>query len=281
MKNSLSYEGKRALITGCYSGMGEAAARIISGLGGRVVAVDIKRPSFDCESFHEVDLRDPDAIDAMLAEVQRGGPIDALFYCAGLPGGSFPALDVMLVNFLGLRHTVERCLPQMKPGSAIVSISSAAGMAYAGALDRVRPLLETPDHAAGRRWVEENLAQPGFEPYSFSKMCTIIYTLRGGVTITKERGVRINCISPGPTATPMMDHFEKQMGKEFMQRYPDPIGRYATPEEQAWPMVFLNSSLASHISGENLFTDGGTAGGLMMGALDPSTMFPPATPAQN
>ena len=262
------------LITGCYSGMGEATAKIIRSLGAKVVAVDIRKPSFDAEAFHEVDLRDPAAIGAMVNEVAGAGPIDALFYCAGLPGGSFPALDVLLVNFLGLRETVQRCLPHMKRGSAIASISSAAGMGYMGALDKILPLLQTQDHAAGRKWVEEHLEEPWFEPYSFSKMCTIVYTLRGGGLITQESGIRINCISPGPTATPMMDHFEKNMGKEFMQNFPAPIGRYSTPEEQGWALAFLNSPAASYISGENLFTDGGTSGGILTGAIDPSAMIP-------
>jgi len=274
MQSEIHYEGKRVLITGCYSGMGEATAKIIRSLGAKVVAVDIRKPSFDAEAFHEVDLRDPAAIGAMVDEVAGAGPIYALFYCAGLPGGSFPALDVLLVNFLGLRETVQRCLPHMKRGSAIASISSAAGMGYMGALDKILPLLQTQDHAAGRKWVEEHLEEPWFEPYSFSKMCTIVYTLRGGGLITQESGIRINCISPGPTATPMMDHFEKNMGKEFMQNFPAPIGRYSTPEEQGWALAFLNSPAASYISGENLFTDGGTSGGILTGAIDPSAMIP-------
>ena len=69
MQNLFSYAGKRVLITGCYSGMGEATARIVRMLGGEVVAVDIKRPSFDYQSFHEVDLRDPTAIASLVSEV--------------------------------------------------------------------------------------------------------------------------------------------------------------------------------------------------------------------
>ena len=126
MKNLFTYEGKRCLFTGCFSGMGEAAARIVGSLGGSVVAVDIKRPtSFEFESFHEVDLRDPVAIDQMLQAVASEGPIDRLFYCAGLPG-TFPTLDVMLVNFIGLRHTVEGALSHMPADGAAVTIASAS-----------------------------------------------------------------------------------------------------------------------------------------------------------
>ncbi len=112
-----------------------------------------------------------------------------------------------------------------------------------------------------------------FESYSFSKMCTIVYTLRRGAQLPQEAGIRLNCISPGPTDTPMMPHFIENIGKAFMDAYPKPIGRNSTSEEQGWPLAFLNSDAATYISGENLFTDGGTAGGMMTGAI-----APPAAP---
>ena len=129
MRNPLSYEGKRAAIVGCFSGMGEATARIVDELGGEVVAVDVKKPSINHSRFLEVDCRDPLAIEEAAGEIAGSGPIDAVFYCAGLPGGSFSNFDVMSVNFLGQRHFIESCVPHMSRGSAIASISSGAGMA--------------------------------------------------------------------------------------------------------------------------------------------------------
>ena len=65
MKNLFSYEGKRCLFAGCFSGMGEAAARIVRELGGSVVAADIRKPTgFDYERYHEV-------VTSMLSEVLR------------------------------------------------------------------------------------------------------------------------------------------------------------------------------------------------------------------
>jgi len=59
----------------------------------------------------------------------------------------------------------------------------------------------------------------------------------------------------------------------FFDAYPKPVdNRNATPEEQGWPLAFLCSAAASYVSGENLFTDGGTCGGLMTGAIDPSLL---------
>ena len=60
------------------------------------------------------------------------------------------------------------------------------------------------------------------------------------------------------------------MGKEFMESFPVPLGRRATPAEQAYPLLFLNSRAASYITGENLITDGGTMGAIMTGNIDPA-----------
>ena len=142
-------------------------------------------------------------------------------------------------------------------------------------MERIQQLIALTDHAEARTWVETNADEDWFEGYSFSKMCTIVYTLHRAASLTAETGIRINCISPGPTDTPMMPHFVKNVGKAFMDNFPKPIGRNATAEEQAWPMAFLNSPAASYISGENIYTDGGCAGGLATGAIDPSAMMGP------
>lgn len=267
MQNLFNYEGKRCLFTGCFSGMGEAGARIVKSLGGSIVAVDIKRPtSYEFEAFHEVDLRDPVAIDQMLKAVASDGPIDRVFYCAGLPG-TFPVSDVMAVNFLGLRHTVEGAVEHMPSDGAVVTISSSAGMGWQGLMQYSMPLIQTPGYSEGTKWVEENAQEAWLEGYSFSKSCTIAYTLWRGATLTAEKGVRLNCIAPGPTDTPMMPAFIEQAGAKFMAAYPRPVGRNSTPEEQGWAMAFLNSDAASYVSGETLYTDGGGAGGMMTGSV--------------
>jgi len=266
MKNLFSYQGRRCLFAGCFSGMGEAAARIVESLGGTIVAADIKQPTtFKYERFHQVDLRDSSAIEQLVAETARGGPIDRVFYCAGLPG-TRPKTDVMLVNFIGLRHLIEKAIPHMPRGGAAVSISSGAGMGYLGALQQVMPLISIEDHAQAEEWVSKH--QDEFEAYTFSKMCTIVYTLRRGAPLAIERGIRLNCTSPGPTETPMMPDFVAQSGADFFAAYPKPIeNRNATPEEQGWPLAYLNSDAAGYIAGENLYTDGGACSAMMMGTL--------------
>ncbi|HTY18172.1 MAG TPA: coniferyl-alcohol dehydrogenase [Myxococcota bacterium] len=269
MKNLLSYEGKRVLVTGAASGMGEATARLVGELGAEVIALDVKKPSVPAARFLEVDLRDSRAIEAAAAEV---GPLRALFNCAGLPGGAFSPVDVMLVNFVGLRHLTEAVIPRLSRGDAIASIASAAGVMYQALQAQVTPLLAISDFAAARDWVAAKAREPGFEPYSFSKMCTILYTLTRGCGLAPATGIRINCVSPGPTDTPMFEYFIAQAGQEFMDNFPRPLGRNARPEEQAWILAFLNSEAASYVNAENVFSDGGFAAGLLTRTIDPAVL---------
>lgn len=273
MSNPLSYDGKRVLVAGCFSGMGAATAKLVKDLGGFVTGFDIKEPEITIDEFRAVDLKDKDAIDAAVAEVAKAGPIHTLFYCAGL-SPVHPTLDVMKVNFFGLRDTVDACVPHMPRGSSIASISSGAGVGYLASVADVNEFLGIEDRNAAYEAIRAKEGTPGFSAYPYSKMCVIIYTAHQGVNLAPQRGIRINCISPGPTATPMMPDFIETAGKKYMDRYPRPLGVDSTPEQQAGILAFLGSDLASYVNGENIFSDGGTCGGVMTGAIDPMTLMP-------
>lgn len=273
LKNLFSYEGKRVVITGASSGMGEATAKLVHELGAEVVAIDIQPPKYDFASYVEVDLRDRVAIEQAVAEI-TASRVHNLFYCAGLPGHKFSAVDVVTVNFISQRHMIHQLLPHLKRGDAIASVSSGAGMGYAFFGKQLQPFMAITDFAAAQAWVAQNEKEAWFEPYSFSKMCSIVFTLRAGGAITTDTGVRVNCIAPGPTDTAMMPAFVEQTGADFFARYPKPIGRNSTAEEQAWPLAFLNSDAASYISGENLYTDGGACSGVLNGSIDAAAMMP-------
>lgn len=273
MENLLNYTNKRVVITGASSGMGEATAHLVHSLGAEVVAIDVQAPKYDFAQYLNVDLRDAVAIEQAVTEVSSQR-VHNLFYCAGLPGNKFPAVDVVTVNFIAQRHMINLLLPHLQAGDAIASVSSGAGMGYAFFGAQLQPFMDITDFGDARNWIAENEDQDWFEAYSFSKMCSIVFTLRAGGTITTDTGVRINCISPGPTDTAMMPAFIEQTGEAFFQRYPKPIGRNSTAQEQAWPLAFLNSPAASYISGENLYTDGGACSGVLNGSIDAALMMP-------
>ena len=273
IKNIFNYEGKRVVITGASSGMGEATAQLLHDLGAEVIALDVQPPKYDFARYLEVDLRDSAAINQVVDELTQSR-VHNLFYCAGLPGGKFSAVDVVTVNFISQRHMINQLVPHMQRGDAIASVSSSAGMGYSFFGEQLQPFMDIIDFSEAQNWVSQHESESWFESYSFSKMCSIVFTLRAGGTITTDTGVRINCIAPGPTDTAMMPAFIEQTGADFFERYPKPIGRNSTAQEQAWPLAFLNSGAASYISGENLYTDGGACSGVLNGSIDAAAMMP-------
>jgi NAD(P)-dependent dehydrogenase (short-subunit alcohol dehydrogenase family) len=88
------------------------------------------------------------------------------------------------------------------------------------------------------------------------------------------KGVRLNCTNPGPTDTPMMPFFHETVGKQIVDAAMGPLGCYSTPEEQAWPLVFLNRPRLSYVAGEAFYVDGGFFGALRTGQIDFSQLMP-------
>lgn len=252
MNHIFGYDGKQVVITGAASGMGEAAARLLVDLRAEVYAVDVKEVSTPVKQFIKTDLKDKASIDAATKHIPD--KIYALFNCAGLPGPPFSNLDVTLVNFVGHRHLTETLLPRINDGGAIASISSVGGMGWTGNIRNVNNLLATKGFDEACAWLEAN--PEANDGYMFSKQCIIAYTKARAGELAK-RNIRINCICPGPTATPMMKIFHESYGKDNIERHLSSCGRYATPEEVAEPLIFLNSRMARHVSGDSLLVDFG------------------------
>ncbi len=272
MSSVWSYEDKRVIVSGGGgAGMGAATVEELDRLGAEIHVLDLKEPPVKVAGYHSVDLRNPGAINTAVEAI--GGRVDALFNCAGLPGGRFSDLDTMTVNFGSLRHLTDLVVDRMEAGGAIASISSGAGAGWMANVAKWMPLVTCSGFDETVRWLEEHPEEiaTGYAP---SKEAIIVWTIWRSFELGK-RGIRINCTSPGPTDTPMMPDFEEQVGKAFMDNYPIPLGRRATPDEQAYPLIFLNSGAAASITGENILTDGGTMGAMTVGTLDISAFaFP-------
>jgi NAD(P)-dependent dehydrogenase (short-subunit alcohol dehydrogenase family) len=257
MDDVIGFKGAPVVITGAASGMGEAAAKILVDLGANVTAIDIKPTSVGVERFIEVDLRDRSAIDEAAARID--GPIDAFFSCAGLPGPPFSELDTMKVNFVGARHLAQQLVPKLTEGSSITAISSSAAVGWQNQMETILPLLETPDFESAVAWLEANEESWNWSGYLFSKWVVDAWVGWWYPDLV-DKGIRINCINPGPTETAMMPAFQDFATKEVVDQAIGPIGRYAQPVEQAWPLVLLGSPLMGYVAGEVLNVDGGFQG---------------------
>lgn len=267
MSDILGYKGKRVIVSGCFSGMGQATAKMLVGLGAEVHGFDYKDVSADLASFNKVDLRDPASIDAGVAAV--GGKIDALFNCAGLPQTA-GAMAAMQVNFAGTRHLTEKVMPLMSGGGAVVSISSNGGLGWSRRIPVHMQFIANQGFEGAMKWAEENAETVG-DGYSFSKEAVIVWTMLMSQSAI-HKGIRMNCTMPGPTETPMMRDFES-VSAAAVDFFTKPIGRRSTPEEQAGPLVFLNSGLATFINGVCLSVDGGFMGGMATGQIDPAVLM--------
>ncbi len=259
------YDGRRAVVTGCASGIGAHVVQQLTELGAHVVGLDRRPPSTDIAEFHVVDLTDPASIDRAAASV--GGQVDAVFNIAGVSSGIGDPLLVVTINFLGLRHFTEALWDKMSAGSSIVSVSSLAASGYREHQQVVGGLLNTHTMAEGIEWCRrhpDTLADGG---YRLSKEAIILYTMRNTAALG-GRGIRINCTGPGVTETPILDQLRAAYGQRYLDEIPKPLGRVADPAEQAAVLVFLNSQAASYISGQVLWVDGGNLGAAIARELE-------------
>lgn len=265
MKDYFGYKGKTVVITGAASGMGAAATEMLIDLGAEVYALDVREVKLPVKKYISVNLLKKDSIDSAIEQLPS--KIDAFFNCAGVPGskykgGSFTEVDVVTINFLAARHLIETLLPRMDAGSAIAIIASESGMGWSGDIEELTPFLQTNGFEEGRSWLEENSNSPIVATnggYHHSKECLILYA-KARCDELSAKDIRINTLSPGVTKTGMTEDFINNYGAANQSVIITQIEREATAEEMAQPLVFLNSEMATYISGVDLQVDYGFAG---------------------
>jgi NAD(P)-dependent dehydrogenase (short-subunit alcohol dehydrogenase family) len=263
--DAFSYNGKRAVVVGGATGMGAAVAEVVKDGGAEVVVMDRADVGLGGVKAIQLDLSAKASIDAAVEEC--GGPIHALFSCAGVADGT-PGIE--RINFIGHRYLIDRLLDQdlLPPGSAIGMISSAAGLGWETNLDLLLEFLDIEDFDAATAWTQEHERAT----YMWSKQAINAYVAREALPLLK-RGIRINATLPGPTNTPLA-RANADTWLTFGAEYRETVNIEAsTPLEQAYPLAFLCSDAAAGVSGITMITDAGFVGSGVAKA------FPSATEA--
>jgi len=248
---SKKLEGKVAVITGGSSGIGLATAKRFVAEGAHVFITgrreaELKKAAEEIGSNVspvQSDVANLADLDRLYSAVQKhGGQLDIVFANAGI--GEFAPLGQITeqhfdkqfnVNVRGLLFTVQKALPFLRTGAAIVLNASITGVR----------------------------GDPAFSVYSATKAAVRSFARTWCVDL-KDKGIRVNAISPGvvPTAgyntslgmtQEQVDQFAQQSSEHI------PLGRVGTADEIARAVLFLASEDSSYVNGIELFVDGGLA----------------------
>lgn len=243
--------GKIAVVTGGSTGIGLAIAKRFAAEGAIVYLTGRRQAELDAAAAAighgatavQVDSSNLAAVDGLYARIKaEHGKLDIVVANAG--GGAMVPLgditeahyaDTFDRNVKGTLFTVQSALPLMGQGGSIIMTGSTAASS----------------------------GTPAFSVYAASKAAVRAFA-RNWILDLKDRGIRVNTLSPGPIKTPglvelagsdpasqqgLLDHFASLV----------PLGRVGEPDEVARAAVFLASSDASFINGIELFVDGGIA----------------------
>lgn len=239
------FAGKVVAVTGGTEGIGLETAKCFAAEGAQVYVTGRRQGRLDdavAQIGHgavgmQGDVGQPGDIDRLYARIRRDhGRLDVVFANAGISeSAALGEIDeahlerVFATNVKGTVLTVQGALPLMTTGGAVVLAGSAAGSLGLGALS----------------------------VYSASKAAIRSFA-RTWTTDLKDRGIRVNVVSPGMVLTPaMQSYLERHAGAEGALKQMIPFGRLAEPAEIASAVLFLASDAARFVAGHELFVDGG------------------------
>ena len=242
------FEGKVAMVTGGNSGIGLAAAKAFAREGAQVAVTGrdegtLKNAEKEIGSGALAIRADAARIadlDAVMAKVRdQFKRIDALFVNAGI--GKFVPIaevteamfdEIVTINLKGAFFTVQKALPLMARGSAVVLNAS----------------------------INAHIGLPGTTVYGATKAAVVNMAKTMSADLA-ERGIRVNAVSPGPVETPIFGRAgisseQSRQTKEWLQNQ-TLVKRMAEPEEIAEAVLYLSSDVSSFVVGTELVIDGG------------------------
>ncbi len=253
-----SLKEKVIIVTGASSGIGAACCQQLKETGASVIGMDINPPSSgDVDQFIAYDQGSPEDIDRAVAEIP--GRANGLLNVAGVaPSKRFSPVDVLRINFFGVRYLTEALVPKLVDGAAIVNMTSGTGASWLSNVDNIKAFLDIADASMIAKFVEDNgIGNDGLgndAAYPFSKQLLSVWTMKAS-TLWREKNIRINAVAPAAVETPIVGDFLSSFGTEAAARMAS-FGS-ATPELIASASLFLLTNDAAWINGAVLPVDGG------------------------
>jgi NAD(P)-dependent dehydrogenase (short-subunit alcohol dehydrogenase family) len=239
------FEGKVAIVTGHSRGIGSVVAQRLAAEGASLVLVSRTANGLP-EGIPDAratavagDVADPATADRSVAvAVERFGALDVLVNNAGIDFNRH-IVDVTLaevravfeVNFFGAFLMLQAAAGAMGDGGSIVNVTSRLA----------------------------SIGVPEMTIYGAAKGALLSLT-RGAAVELAPRGIRVNAVAPGMTATSLFDEWAATLDSDdelAAVAGAIPQGRVGRPEEVAAAIAFLASDEAAHVTGASIPVDGG------------------------
>lgn len=256
------HQGKTYIVTGAASGIGAQTTLQLQQQGAKVIGVD-QNETDNCDEFYQADLSDKVSIDALIKKLPTG--TNGLANIAGLPPTA-AAEQVMRVNLLGLRYLTDSIVSKLAEHASIVNLASLAGFGWADATNEVKAALALNLDDDIAAFSLANALDTDARSYFLSKEALIVWTMQNRWT-WRDRGIRMNCVSPGPVETPILPDFLKTLGERAREDM-KVMDRPGQPSDIAPIVAFLLSGESRWLRGTNITADGGMSSHLLCGLHD-------------
>ena len=248
----INLTGKVAIITGSSRGIGAATALKFAQAGIRALVINYNKDRKAAQQIADRCEKLGARAIPLRADVSRVAAVERMVKTTVARFGS---LDILVANAgIWKEAAIETMTERQWDETIDVNLKSIYACCRAAAqvmIKQQRGTMILVSSTAGQR------GEPFHSHYAATK--------GGVISMTKSlaaelgpRGITVNCLAPGWVATDMTEEALNDPKQRRRVRELIPVGRVATPDEIAGPILFLASDLASHVNGEVLNVNGGS-----------------------